>query len=85
MNTTQEVLLIIVGILLSVYLIINVILLVFAVKVVKSVQRIAAKGELVVENAEHAAEMFSRAARPAGLLRSIGDIVEAINKHKRRK
>ena len=85
MTTSQEVLLIIVGVLLSIYLIINIVLLVIGVKVAKSFQRITAKGELIAENAEHAAEMFTRAARPAGLLRSIGDIFDAINNHKRRK
>jgi hypothetical protein len=83
MNTAEQVLVIIVSSLLSISLILSIAMLVMVIKLVKIIRRIADKGEQVIENTEHAAEMFGRAAKPMGLFRSIANIIEAVNKHKK--
>ncbi|MBC7581433.1 hypothetical protein H7097_01015 [Aeromicrobium sp.] len=85
MNTAEQILVILVSSLLSITLIIGIVVLIVAYKVIKSIQRIAEKGEQVIENAEHATEVFTKAAGPMSLFRSITNVVEAVNKHKKGK
>jgi hypothetical protein len=85
MNTAEQILVVITSSLLSITLILAIIVLVFVIKLVASLKRIAAKGEQVVENAEAAAEMFTKAAGPLGVLKTIANIVETVHKHKKGK
>lgn len=83
MNTAEQILVIITSSLLSIALVLVIVLTVFVLKLVASIRRIAAKGEQVVENAEAAAEMFTKAAGPLGVLKTIANIVETVHKHKK--
>lgn len=85
MNTAESILVIITSSLLSIALILGIILLVAILKLVASIRRIAAKGEQVVENAEAAAQMFTKAAGPLGVLKTIANIVDTVHKHKKGK
>lgn len=85
MNTAESILVIITSSLLSIVLVLSIFVLVAIKRLVESLKRIAAKGEQVVENAEAAAEMFTKAAGPMSVLRTIGNIVDTVHKHKKGK
>lgn len=85
MNTAEQILVIIISSLLGLTLIIGIIVLIMVIKLIKAIRRIADKGEQVIENAEHAAEVFTKAAGPMTLLRSVTNIIDAVNKHKKEK
>lgn len=85
MNTAFDILVIILSSFLGIFLILSIILLVMAIKIVRSVKRVVEKGEQVIDSAEAAAEMFKKAAGPLGILRTLTNIVETVSKHKRGK
>jgi heme O synthase-like polyprenyltransferase len=85
MNTAEQVLVVIVSSLLSLALILGIVLLVYAIKLVKNVRRVTAKAEQLVEDAESAASMFRNAAGPLTMLKTIANIVDAVTNHKKRK
>ncbi|MEO6761031.1 MAG: hypothetical protein ABI220_01480 [Candidatus Saccharimonadales bacterium] len=82
MNDAFNILVVTLSCLLGVFLILSIVLCVMSIKVVNAVKRIVAKGELVVDSAEAAAEIFKKAAGPMGVLRAITNIVEAVIKRK---
>lgn len=84
MNTTFDVLVIVLSCLLGLFLILSIVVAVLVIKLVRSVRRIVAKGEHLVDNAESAAEMFRNAAAPASLMRSVMSIIDAVTKHKKK-
>jgi hypothetical protein len=81
MNTTFDVLVIVLSCLLGIFLILAIAATVVVIKVVKSIKRVVNKGEQVVESAEAAAELFKKTAAPAGALRTVFRLVETIAKH----
>ena len=85
MNTAEQVLVIIVSSLLSLTLIFGIVLLIVLIKLAKNVRRVTEKAEQLVEDAESAASMFKNAAGPLTVLKTIGNIVEVVSKHKRGK
>lgn len=85
MNTTFDVLVIVLSCLLGLFLILSIVIAVLVLKVVSAIRKIVAKGEHVVENAEAAAEMFKKAAGPLGAFKAITNIIEVVAKHKRGK
>lgn len=85
MNTAESILVIITSSLLSIALLLGIALLITLLKLIKSIRRIAAKAEQVVEDAESAASMFRSAAGPLGVLKTIANIVETVHKHKKGK
>jgi hypothetical protein len=83
MNTTFDILVIVLSCLLGIFLIVSIIATVLTIKLVKSAKRIVAKGEQVIDSAESAAEMFKRASAPLSALRTITNIIETVVKHKK--
>ncbi len=85
MNTTFDILVIVLSCLLGLFLILSITLAVMAVRIVASIKRIVSRGEQVVDSAEAAAEMFKKAAGPLGVLKTLTNVVETVAKHKDRK
>jgi phosphate uptake regulator len=85
MDTATQILVIIVSSLLSITLILAIALLIAVLKLVKNIRRIADKAEQVIENAESAASMFTKAAGPLTFLKTIANIVDSVNKHRKGK
>jgi hypothetical protein len=85
MDTATQILVIIVSTLLSLTLIMGIFMMVAIMKVVKNLQRVTAKAEQIVDDAESAASMFRSAAGPLTLLKTIANIVDAVTKHKKGK
>jgi hypothetical protein len=85
MNTTFDVLVIVLSCLLGLFLILSIIVTILILKIVGSVKRLVAKGEEVIDSAEAAAAMIKKASGPIGAIRTITSLIETVAKHKRGK
>lgn len=85
MDTATQILVIINSSVLIIALILGIVLMVMLIKLVKSIRRIADKAEQVIDNAEVAASTFRKAAGPLTLLKTIANIVDSVNNHKKGK
>jgi hypothetical protein len=84
MDTTFNILVIVLACLLGIFLILSIVIAAFVVKLMSSLKRVVAKGEQLVDSAEAAAEMFKKTAAPLSVLRTLAGIVESVMKHKKR-
>lgn len=84
MNTTFDILVIVLSSLLGIFLIISIVLAVLVVKLVKSLREVVAKGEHLVDSAEEIGETLRRNAGAVGVLRLLMKFVSTVNKAKRR-
>jgi predicted PurR-regulated permease PerM len=85
MNTASEVLLIIVSSILTIFLLVLIVGLVYMVKVLRQVKRITSRAENVADSMEAAAAAFERTASPIAILKIIGNIVEQTTRIRKRK
>lgn len=83
MDTTFDVLVIVLSCLLGLFLLAAIVATVLIIKIVGSIKRVVAKGEQVIDSAEAAAEMFKKAAGPFGAFKSLVTIVETVAKHRK--
>lgn len=85
MDSASETLLIIVSSTLAVFLVVSVVALIFFIKLLSQLRRIAAKAENVAESVESAAETFERSAKPIAVLKLVSNIVDGAAKFRRKK
>jgi type II secretory pathway pseudopilin PulG len=85
MDTATQILVIITSSVLVIFLIIAIVAAVAVLRIVKTIRRIADRAEHVIENAETAAATFRNAAGPLSLLKTIANIVDSVNKHRKGK
>ena len=85
MDTTFNVLVIVLSCLLGIFLILSIAVIAGVLKLVSMLKRIVARAEQVVESAEAAADIFKRSAGPLGAMRTLTNIVEMVIKHNKRK
>ncbi|MGD0284191.1 MAG: hypothetical protein ABSB12_01150 [Candidatus Saccharimonadales bacterium] len=81
MNTTLEVLIIIVSTTLSVFLIVAILLTIKLIQVTQSLKRIAMKAEKIADSADAIGTFFRRTASPIALGKFITNIMDAVRKH----
>jgi hypothetical protein len=81
MNTTLQVLIIIVSATLSIFLIVAILLIIKLIQVTQSLKRIAAKAEKIADSADAIGTFFRRTASPVALGRFITNIMDAVRKH----
>lgn len=84
MNTTFDILVIVLGSLLGIFLIITIIASILVLKLVKSLRLVVAKGEHLVDSAEEIGETFKRNAGAVGMIRMVMKFMNTVNKAKRR-
>ncbi|HEX5448008.1 MAG TPA: hypothetical protein VFW90_02290 [Candidatus Saccharimonadales bacterium] len=85
MNTAALILIIIVSSVLSVFLLVLIVMGIYAVKILKQVRRITERAENVAGSVEAAANTFERTASPLAVLKIIGNIVNQVNRVKKRR
>ncbi len=88
MGDAQTILVVILSAALAVFLILNIIFLVIAIKIANHIKRISAKAELITDRAETVADFMSKAATPMAIGKIIANVSDAIfsrNKSSRRK
>jgi len=83
MENAQSILVIIVSALLSLFLILGIIMLVFAIKLVKTVRTVVKKAEQVIDSAEAATEMLKNAGGPLAVLKVIRNIMKMADKFRK--
>jgi hypothetical protein len=84
MNTTLDVLIIIVSATLSVFLIVAILLTVKLIQITQSLKRIALKAEKIADSADAIGTFFRQTATPIALGRFITNIVDAVRKHNKK-
>lgn len=80
MNTTFDILVIVLSCLLGIFLIFCIVAVVLVVKLLKSVRQVVAKGEHLVDSAEELGETLKRNAGAAGAIKTIMKLVQLANK-----
>jgi hypothetical protein len=83
MEHAQEILVIIVSSLLSLFLIFGIIVLVLAIKLVRAVRNVVGKAEHVIDSAEAATEFIKNASGPLAVLKLIRNIVKTVEKRRK--
>ena len=85
MDSAAETLLIIVSATLAVFLAVFSIALIFLIKLLGQLRRIASKAENVADSVESVAETFEKSAGPMAILKLISNIVDNAAKLRRKK
>lgn len=80
MDTTTDILLIVVGVLLSVFIIVCIAVTVGLLKLVSSLRALVDKAEGVVDSVESAAEVFKDTSGKLALFKVIRNIIKMVNK-----
>ncbi len=83
MNTTEQILLIILSGALAVFLMLAIYLIVQILRLVKVVNELAAKAQHLIDSAETAAETVKNAAGQLSVLKFVHSIVDMVNKRKK--
>lgn len=85
MNTTEQILLIILGSFLALFLALGIVVLSYTIKLVKTMRDIAEKAKDVADNVEVASEMFKKTAGPLAAGKFFMNLAEMVNKRKKGK
>jgi hypothetical protein len=83
MNTTFDILVIVLSVLLGLFLILSIIATILILKLVKSLRAVAAKGEHLVDSAEEIGETLRKNAGAVGMIRMLIKFMNTLNKVKR--
>ena len=83
MNTTFDVLVIILSCLLGIFLILSIVVVALVLKLIASLRKVVAKGENLVESIEDIGETLKRNAGAVGLLRMLLKFMNTLNKVRR--
>lgn len=83
MNTTFDILVIVLSCLLALFLVLSIISAVLVLKLVKALRAIVAKGEHIVDSAEALTDTLRANAGAVGILRLIMKFVTSMNKSKK--
>lgn len=82
MNTAEQIILLILAGVLLVFLALAITAIIFVLRLLATLRRLADKAEHVVDSAGSVAEMFKRASGPMTILHFVKSIAEAVSKHK---
>jgi hypothetical protein len=85
MNTAEHVLLIILSGALALLIVLSIVAIVFVIKLIQSVRRIANKAEGVVASAESIASTMKHTATPIGIFNVVKSVVRMAQKAKSKK
>lgn len=81
METSQEILVIILSTALAVLLVLAIVIAVLVVKLLQTIKRITDRAEQVIETAEHVSQAFSNASGSLALFKVIRNVAEMVGKH----
>lgn len=84
MDTGFDILVIILSVTLAIFLILAITVAILAIKLFKTLNRIADKAESVVESAETVGRFFKTASGPLAVFKLIHNIVEGVGQHGKR-
>jgi ABC-type methionine transport system permease subunit len=79
MNTTEQILLVILGAALAVFLTLAIVAIVYVIRLIKTLQTLAEKAETLVESAESVGAMVKQAVGQLSLLKFLRSIVTLVH------
>lgn len=79
MNTTEQIILLILAVTLAIFLVTAITALVYIIRLVKSLQIIAAKAEQLVDSAESVGAMVKQTVGRLSLLRFVKSVVDLVH------
>ena len=82
MNTSEQILVIALGIMLAIFLVLSIIILAQVLKLVSNLRRITEKAEHLVDSAETFGDVLRKSAGPVGLFRFVRGVAETAMQHK---
>ncbi len=85
MDTTQEILLIILASFLAIFLLLSIVLVIKILQVISALKHILEKAEHVADKADVVTEFFSRAAAPMAISRLFAGIADVVMERKSKK
>lgn len=83
LSTAQQILVIILSSALAIFLVMAIVAAVYIIKLVKSLQHVAAKAEQVVDSVEAVGESLKRTAGSIGVLRFIRNVAHMVHKQEK--
>jgi hypothetical protein len=81
MNTTEQILLIILSSALAVFLVLAIVAIVYVIKLLRTLRLVTAKAEHVLESAEQATEVFRQASSSVSLFKLARNVAEMVGRH----
>jgi hypothetical protein len=81
METSQDILVIILATVLAVLLVLSIVVAVLVIKLLGAVKRITDKAEHVIDTAEHVGEVFSNATGSLALFKIVRNVADMVAKH----
>ena len=85
MNTTEQILLIILSSALAVLVVLSIIAVAYSIKFISSLRRIAAKAESVVDSAESVASTLKHSVTPISIFHFVKSVMNIAQKNKSKK
>jgi len=85
MNTSEQILVIILSVFLALFLLLGIVVAIQVVRLLRQLRRITDKAERIVESAESVGAVFRSAAGPISILKLVQTIVESVTQHKHSK
>lgn len=82
MNTTEQIILIILSTFLALFLLLAIMALVSVMKLIRTIREIAEKAERVINSAESVADLFKKASGPVTILNFVRGVANTVAKHK---
>ena len=85
LSTTQQVLLVILGSALAVFVVLAIVVTVLVIRLLVTVRLITAKAERLIESAEAVGQVFKKASGPVGIFNVLKGAFDMVQQHKRNK
>ncbi len=82
MNTSEQILVIALGIMLAIFLLLSILVLAQALKLITNLRHISEKVEKVVDSAEAVGDVLRSSTNPIGLFRFVRSVAETAMEHK---
>ena len=82
MNTSEQILVIALGVILAVFLFLSILVVVQVLRLVANLRRISDKAEKLVDSAESVTDLLRKSATPVSVLRFVRGVAETAMQHK---
>ncbi len=81
MTFTEQLLAIILSVFLAIFLLLGIVVLTFAIKILKHVKAITQKAEKLADQAEHVGDFFAKTGGTAAIAKFVSNIVNVMREH----
>ena len=85
MTTTEKTLLVILAAALALLLVLAIVAVVLVIRVLKSVNRVTARAEKILDSAENVGQIFKQTAEQMTFIRLIRNVAEMVSRHSTKK